>query len=330
MNRLFIRLLNKARWMYSRKSAGPSSTLYLEYQANNSPNYDYQREQAGNHIKKLLLQNQPCMISRLGSTEMRTILTYLNIINNSNCIAKSFRYIKGEIGWFWWDEIIKKEMTNFSGFFPSNNYFLNKFSEQYIYDIKNIDLLGSWLTDEAVLKEESLLNSFRIPLTDLEPYYHQNPWSEILEGKTVLVIHPFEETIKKQYIKRKLIYQDERILPEFELKTLKTVQSVAGNAVPFSDWFEALNFMCKEIDKIKFDIAIIGAGAYGLPLASYIKRSGKKSVHLGGATQILFGIKGNRWDKRPFYQKLYNEHWVRPMLSETPQNSQLVDQAVYW
>lgn len=49
--------------------------------------------------------------------------------------------------------------------------------------------------------------------------------------------------------------------------------------------------MKDEIDKRDYDIALIGCGAYGFPLAAHIKRSGKKAVHLGGALQLLFGIK---------------------------------------
>ena len=77
-------------------------------------------------------------------------------------------------------------------------------------------------------------------------------------------------------------------------------------------------------------MAIIGAGAYGLPLAAHVKRLGKKAVHLGGATQILFGIRGKRWDEMPFFQKLYNEHWVRPLPSEVPKDYQRVEGGCYW
>jgi len=45
---------------------------------------------------------------------------------------------------------------------------------------------------------------------------------------------------------------------------------------------------------MKFDIAIIGAGTYGLLLATYVKNPGQKSIHLGGAVQTLFGIKRGR------------------------------------
>lgn len=85
-----------------------------------------------------------------------------------------------------------------------------------------------------------------------------------------------------------------------------------------------------KIDKIDFDIAIIGAGAYGLPLTAYCKEIGKQAVQMSGATQILFGIKGKRWDEHPYISKLYNEHWVRPMTSETPPEIEKVEGGSYW
>ena len=84
------------------------------------------------------------------------------------------------------------------------------------------------------------------------------------------------------------------------------------------------------IDDVDFDIAIIGAGAYGLPLCSYVKLKGKKAIHMGGATQILFGIKGMRWDSHEYISKLYNENWIRANSEETPINSNKVEGGSYW
>jgi threonine dehydrogenase-like Zn-dependent dehydrogenase len=39
--------------------------------------------------------------------------------------------------------------------------------------------------------------------------------------------------------------------------------------------------MIDEIGKIDFDVAILGCGAYGLPLAAAIKGMGKQAIHLG-------------------------------------------------
>lgn len=64
----------------------------------------------------------------------------------------------------------------------------------------------------------------------------------------------------------------------------------------YLNWFETLEYMKGEVAKADFDVALIGCGAYAFPLASYVKRLGKKSVITAGATQLLFGIKGARWD----------------------------------
>jgi hypothetical protein len=151
-----------------------------------------------------------------------------------------------------------------------------------------------------------------------------------LANQKVLVIHPFEKSIQKQYANREKLFKDPRILPDFTLLTLKAVQSIARNETGFSNWFEALDWMCTQIRSLDFDIAIIGAGAYGLPLAAFIKRMGKKAIQLGGATQILFGIRGQRWDRMPFFQQLYNQNWIRPLPEETPANFQKVEGGCYW
>ena len=88
--------------------------------------------------------------------------------------------------------------------------------------------------------------------------------------------------------------------------------------------------MYDECTKKEFDVAIIGCGAYGMPLASLLKRYGKIAIHLGGATQILFGIKGRRWDNNTSISLLFNDYWVRPMASETPHDAFEVENGCYW
>ena len=85
-----------------------------------------------------------------------------------------------------------------------------------------------------------------------------------------------------------------------------------------------------QITRKDYDIAIIGCGAFGFPLASFVKDQGKKAIHLGGAVQILFGIKGVRWDENKFTSELYNEYWIRPSEDETPKNSGNVEKGCYW
>lgn len=291
---------------------------------------DCSGQMASDLIKNKLNDDRPCMICRLGTSELNATIRHYNMIRKSKFLfEKSINYILGNVSGFWWDESIEMGLGNNAGFFPITNQSLEAFSNRMIKDINNIDILGSWIKEEREIFD-FMKQALIIKLADLEPYYHSNPWTEALEGKVILVIHPFEDSIQMQYAKRKLLFKDPRILPEFELKTLKSIQSISGNNTVFTTWFDALDWMCEKITDIEFDIAIIGAGAYGLPLASHIKNLGKKSIHLGGATQILFGIKGNRWDSHPFIKELYNQHWVRPLPSEIPNNYQSVEGGCYW
>ena len=154
-------------------------------------------------------------------------------------------------------------------------------------------------------------------------------------GKKVLVIHPFTETIRSQYLRRELLFPGREVLPEFELITMKAVQSngVLPEQFPYSDWFEALDFMCGKIREIDYDIALIGAGAYGMFLGAFCKHCGKQALHIGGALQLIFGIKGARWEKQyppEFGQRLFNENWVNPLPSERPAGYEIVEDGCYW
>ena len=165
----------------------------------------------------------------------------------------------------------------------------------------------------------------------MEPYYFNNPWSRALAVKRVLIVHPFIDSIIKQYQKRELLFENKSILPEFsELICVRAVQSNAGETSIYNDWFDALEHMEKEISKYDFDIAIIGAGAYSLPLAAYVKQLGKIAVQMSGSTQILFGIKGKRWEQIPEISKFFNENWIRPSEDETPKGSTKVEGGSYW
>ena len=88
--------------------------------------------------------------------------------------------------------------------------------------------------------------------------------------------------------------------------------------------------MKNQISNCDYDVAIIGCGAYGLPLAAHVKRMGKVGIHIGGATQILFGIKGKRWESIPAVSKLINEHWVKPLPEETPSEFRNMEDGAYW
>ena len=118
--------------------------------------------------------------------------------------------------------------------------------EQYLQDIPEIDLLVSHQYYEKFMPLRPGIP--KIQLEMLYPFFVERPWTRILKGKKVLVIHPFDNTIKQQYAKRELLFENPDILPEFELITLKAIQTIAGNKSEFADWFEALAFMERQIE----------------------------------------------------------------------------------
>lgn len=273
-------------------------------------------------IKKAILSEQPFMVSRFGNTEIHVINCIIRnrLLGSSN--ENSLQFKK----WF-------GRLSTLSGFFPERKELAEQFTDLMLNSCKEINLLGMWHRPmEDYFVRMYMKNAEITYLRWLEPWYCKHPWTEALKGKKVLVIHPFEKSIIKQYEKREKIFPGTEILPAFELKVLKAVQTSAGGIDDrFGDWFDALEYMYKEAIDIDFDVAIIGCGAYGMPLAAKLKKAGKIAIHLGGVTQILFGIKGRRWVESPIDKKIpFNDDWVYPDIDETPKSAGSVENGCYW
>ena len=290
---------------------------------------------ASTEIINLLKSDKPVMIARFGSTELTCVANYLGVISPSNSWCK---YVKGIDPPWWWNKKIIKQMNSTGGFFPTKIPEISKFCRLMLNDMKELDLLGSWTPVERYF-ENNISDIPKINLALLDPYFSDIPWTIVLEGKRVLVIHPFSKSIVKQYEKRKLLFRG-NVLPDFNLLTIKAVQTIGKDNLEYSSWFEALQYMKMEMDNIDYDICLIGAGAYGFALAAHAKRQGKKAVHMGGSLQLLFGIRGRRWEsldykfsynERQFnYWSLMNEHWVRPDIEEKPEMALQVEGGCYW
>ena len=268
-------------------------------------------EEGNKFIRQKLQENLPFMATRFGANE----------------IGYTYRSVHGLRIPF----KLRRSIAN-TGFFPVyDKKLLEKFSEFYLQSAEKTDILGIWNSSEheGAAISELCPNATLIPLISLEPYYFSEPWSAALKGKKVLIIHPFARTIEKQYVKREQLFENKDILPEFDLAVFKAENTIFGHD-RFKNWFEVFDYSCEQISKMDFDVAIIGAGAYGLPLAAFVKKMGRQAIHMAGATQILFGIKGRRWDKHPIISKFYNESWVRPDSTETPEQHKTVENGCYW
>jgi hypothetical protein len=294
-------------------------------------NCDYSGQPACDLIKAGLESDTPFAVSRFGYSELRTLLTHLHISENTTDFRKFFAFVKGEKVEPWWNENTLKIITHNAGLFPRSIDVIENFCRLTLNDMKEIDVLGSWLGGERWIKHMMPHTKF-MRFYDFYHFLHQDPWTSALKQKKVLVVHPFSRSIQHQYRQKDKIFTGVHTLPEFELITYKAVQSIAGNKpAGFDNWFQALDSMKSDFEKIDFDVAILGCGAYGMPLAAFIKRTlKKKAIHLGGNTQILFGIKGTRWETDPNFNHIFNQHWIKPLPEETPVGHQTIDSNCYW
>lgn len=294
------------------------------------PEYINDRKVSTKLLRDILEGDKPAMIARYGGFELGCVVNYLGVNNPNHSIIK---YIKGEIPEWWWNMDTIQRMETNAGFFPANTETIERYAKLMLEDSKCLDLLGSGFFSLEPFVSDYIKDAKKILRRHLEPDFHatdvSGEWTQSLKGKNVLVIHPFADTIEKQYKKRTKLFPAEDLMPEFNLLTIKAVQSFGGNC-EFSTWFEALKHMEDEMDALDYDIAIIGCGAYGFNLAAHAKRTGHKGIHIGGPVQLLFGIKGKRWAEQEFYASFMNENWVSPSEEERPKAASQVEGGCYW
>lgn len=248
-------------------------------------------------VSRAIKSERPFMLARYGSTEIRTLF----------------------------DKNHLSSLCFYSGFFPNDKNLYDKFVGEYVKSSKQLDFLAIRGYKNNFFKKIRWLRMF----PNLKYFLKssggfRSKWIKDLKGKRVLVVNSHKTTIEHQYKKMGKL----GILPKLKsLEVIRSVQTIAGETDSrFKDWFEALDYMKRSMDKKSYDILIVGAGAYGLPLAAHAKSRGKQALHLGGGLQLLFGIKGKRWDKDGFYTK----DWVKPMKADYPKNYKKIEGGCYW
>jgi hypothetical protein len=329
MTYLFNKLLNLPSYLLYKYTEFKCRKINIHYTIDTEISYKL--------ITKTINDHKPVMIARFGATELSCLSYYLSI-KKSNILIK---YIDSRFNKFWWNSNILFQLQNNSGFFPLTKINIDKYCKLLLKDMRDIDILGSWLKNENIFYE-FINHTVKIHFLNLEPFWSKLPWTSVLQDKNVLIIHPFSEDISKQYFKRNLLFKNQDVLPQFKnLIVIKAIQSLGNGDNRFIDWFDALDYMKSQINNVDFDICLIGCGAYGLHLAAHVKNIGKKAVHMGGSLQLLFGIKGKRWEDPNYgvkeyglpygsYLTLMNEHWIYPSHDTIPINADKIENSCYW
>jgi len=299
-----------------------------------APPREMDKEEIQRIVHAAIMGGGPLMVARFGSIECDVCENVKYTFYKKRSNWKFVRW-KGQPNFI--NPYLVKLFGKNAGFFPADD--VEAWKRFYLLMIEcmpQVDILNSWCHNELDFSDE-LKNAVKVDRERMTPLLTDNPWTRALKGRKVLVVHPFAETIKSQYARREQIFpENQDILPEFDLRVLKAVQTAGGGVSDFKTWFEALDYMKHEMDACDYDICLIGCGAYGFPLAAHAKQMGKQAIHLGGVLQLLFGIKGRRWETEETYLKdfryidYYNDAWVRPSALETPVNSMGVEGNCYW
>lgn len=296
----------------------------------------YSNQEAQTFIYLQLEEAYSCkrgfMIAKFGTYELNALILYLYNYTDYASL-KTWRILKSTTGVLHLKDCIHHLHLN-AGVFPETIEAAKYMAKRYYLDIGLIDILASYQLDEQLIKS-SMKKCVYVNLDGFfSPFMFNQPWTKFLANKRVLIVHPFVDSIKEQYEnKRSILFDNPDVLPSFaSVYYIKAIQSAAGH-VPegYNNWGEALSFMEKEMDRFDYEVALVGCGAYGLPLAAHAKRMGKIGIHLASMTQMLFGVYGKRWqESEPQYKKYIKDSWIRPKETEQPPLKNLVEDGCYW
>jgi len=219
-----------------------------------------------------------------------------------------------------------------SGVFPVKKPQFEEFIRVYLEALRQADGLYLWQKDPFLRDFETTLASKyakgAVPITGHDLCYQM---VHRIADLRWLVVSPFVKTMKAQLSRLDLIHGVPRKNDPFGFvqKTCRFLQCphlASLENSPYKNWSEGLTVLSKKALAEDFDICIVGAGAWSLPLLKIIKENGRKGLHLGGETQLMFGIKGTRWDTNG----IYNEWWIRPLPEETPSSYRKKERGCYW
>lgn len=242
---------------------------------------------------------------------------------------------------------MKHALEHNAGVWPTSNESLDDWREGLRRALTQADILAlGWyapLADEEKKLMASLHpNLVAVPLRSIEPYYvpPELRWTKCLAGQKVAVVSSFTKTIQKQLQKREDIWPletDSLLPPDTEWIPIQTGYSPSlakgSGEWPLAcrgSWKDAVEYVVSEVMASQARIALIGCGGLGMLIASELKAKGIICIVMGGAIQVLFGIKGNRWKTHSVISHFWNDDWAWPSKEETPRGAQEVERACYW
>ena len=117
--------------------------------------------------------------------------------------------------------------------------------------------------------------------------YKQNLWSNLFNGKKILIVSTQTDLIEKQMAKT--IYKK----PLFDNSNCSflTIKDTREN-MESNDWMIEYKSICDKLGDISdnYDIALVAANGFSNPLLEYIYSTGKSGLYIGNMLDVYFGI----------------------------------------
>jgi hypothetical protein len=280
----------------------------------------------------------PFFIGRNGTIETETVYFYLTMRRGSS-FQKPYHA-----------RILEQIQRN-AGIFPSLNESIDTWAEEYLHHLGSLTGLAAgwykplWHIETSILDRHAP-RAFRTPLRSLEPYYSEPAlqWPRLLAGKRVAVVSSFTESMKKQLTSPRaadiwrgaghagLLTPAVPIEWSFVRTGYAPITALghAGWPAGISSWHDAAAYVVDQVVRSGAEVAIIGCGGLGMIIGGRLKALGISAFVLGGAIQILFGIKGMRWEDHDVISKFWNSAWVWPAEEEMPGGASLIEGGCYW
>jgi hypothetical protein len=276
-------------------------------------------------IQTALKNKKGLLVARNGTIEMEVLLT---------------RYFQNTL---FQQKLLTLEKH--AGIFPCTAGSAQTWISQTVDAIRGSDLLvAGWYEPLATSEKEFLKHIGKkgpyLPLRALEPYYvpHEFQWSRYFLWRKVAIVSSFAELAVQQTKKAKEIWgeRSESLLPEAEYIPIQTgyapslAKGRAGWPEGIDSWEAAADYVVKKVLESEAEIILIGCGGLSMIIGHRLKEAGKICIVMGGAIQVLFGIKGNRWADHSVISRFWNDSWVYPPLERTPAGADQIEGGCYW
>jgi hypothetical protein len=272
---------------------------------------------------------------KIGSAELSAIVFYLHRKQNGNIPYPSK---------------IRKEITVNAGLWEpigtSLDTIIDIYAQDMIESLKNMDAVAECVP--SMRQEEKLIHQYCCPppkCTQIhsrafEPFYTpEHMYTREMTAGPIAIVSPFAKTIRTQLEKRDLLFPTPIWLSSQEIIPIQGYYSPyldPSHKVIYSpDIIEkgpiaAVDYLADKVIKSGAKYCLVGIGALSIPLVSRLKNAGIIAVHTGGGTQIICGIKGQRWLTHSVISQFFNTHWVFPSENEVPSNANSVERGCYW